>query len=274
MSIKDDDPYFSHPALSRSDIVDLLAGPNVYQARKENKKKSDALSFGTAFHMFLLEPERFKKEYAIAPEGMQFNRKDGIEWKKANEGKTPIKNSNFTMLCEMTTNIKNHSWLKDKFENATMEQCYYFNDEDTGEALKSRPDLVNIVKGCIIDFKTARTLNERSLAYEVIDLGYDIQGHLCVQAVLSKTGQYLPFYDVFIEKNPPYDLIITEITIDDLIRAAVKVRQAIEIYRTCKSANSWPSLKPKEPIKLNLGLIEREDREHEESEILDSNENW
>lgn len=264
-----DDPYFSNPALSRSDIVSLLRGPNYYKHYKDTEQKSKALDFGTAFHMYLLEPERFKKHYVVAPEGMKFNLKAGIAWKKEHEDKAILKCEDFNILMEMAANVKTHPWLADKFDGATMEQNYFFKCPETGEPLKSKPDLVNLLKGCIIDFKTSRTLNERQLGYEAVDRGFDVQGAMCVNAVASKTGLYLDFYDVFIEKNPPYDVLVTHITSEDLDRAYMKVVQAVHIYRECKSADLWPSLKPKEPIRLNLSFIEMEQHD-EEDETMDS----
>lgn len=254
--------YFTYPGLSRSDIVQLLRGPNYFRSYKKFEKKSPALDFGTAFHMALLEPTKFNDYYAVVPEGMKLNRKDGIEWKAQNEHREIIKFEDYEMLVSMCSSIKTHSWSVGLFENPKIEKMLLFEFE--GEKLKAKPDLFSHV---IVDFKTTRSLNERTLAYATIDHGYDIQAWMCREAVRQNTGEDLKFYDFFVEKTRPYDTLVSEFWDEDYQRAEEKVRKAIAIYRECIKADIWPSLRSKDPIRLNLSFVGDEAHEEEQDEL-------
>lgn len=257
--------YFEHPALSRTDIVELLKGPNYFRAYKDNPKKSPALDLGTAFHMMLLEPVRFNEEYAVIPQGMKLNRKDGIEWKAQNEHKEILKYEDYEMIVSMTCSVKTHEFCSGLFERAIIENAFYFKHTETGHDLKAKPDLFS--NNIIVDFKSARTLNERKLSYETIDRGYDIQAWMCREAVLQSTGELCEFYDVFVEKVPPYDVLITSFDYEDFARAERKVSEAVLVYRECIKRGLWPSVRPKTPQRLPLSTVIEEPYEEYENDL-------
>lgn len=64
--------YYDHPALSRSDLKDILTSPNFFYGKKIlgliDQKESYAMDFGTKAHMALLEPDKLKREYLILEE--------------------------------------------------------------------------------------------------------------------------------------------------------------------------------------------------------------
>ena len=82
--------YHESRAIGHSSVHDFITrGPafwfHKYMARLPNNESSDSLDFGSAFHAAILEPQRFEKDYVIAPDGMKFNTKDGRIWKKEKE---------------------------------------------------------------------------------------------------------------------------------------------------------------------------------------------
>lgn len=65
------DEYHAYPAVSRSQIVTLVQRSELYRAMYEDKtipgEESEALSFGSHFHMRVLEPDRWKREIVVLP---------------------------------------------------------------------------------------------------------------------------------------------------------------------------------------------------------------
>lgn len=55
-------------AIGHSSLVKVLRSPAHFQQEMLHRKETDAMALGTAFHMALLEPERFEAEYAVMDE--------------------------------------------------------------------------------------------------------------------------------------------------------------------------------------------------------------
>ena len=64
--------YRQHPAISNSDLTLINKSVEHYQYNKLNPKApTPAMKFGTAFHCYVLEPQKFKKTYVTLPAGIK-----------------------------------------------------------------------------------------------------------------------------------------------------------------------------------------------------------
>lgn len=60
--------YREAEGISRSDLFKISRSPKHFKYEQENPaEQSKALLFGIALHSYVLEPEKFKEEYAIIP---------------------------------------------------------------------------------------------------------------------------------------------------------------------------------------------------------------
>src|ERR1700684_2782576 len=67
------DDYHNSDPISRSRIKTYIESPFKYQAmylseNRPTQKQSDDMKFGSAFHTYILENDKFSSEYVIEPE--------------------------------------------------------------------------------------------------------------------------------------------------------------------------------------------------------------
>lgn len=154
--------YHGGPGISKSQLDDIAINPAIFQWRKgapEDDEKKAALDMGTALHCLLLEPDEFDKRFIVAPE---FNR-------RTNEGKTSEKA--FLQDCAglgmtvmnaeegrklklMRASALAHPaarWLLEA--EGHQETSIYWNDDQTGELCRIRPDKFLSGQPVIVDVK-------------------------------------------------------------------------------------------------------------------------
>lgn len=162
--------YRRDPALSRSDLVNLLDSPRTYYdkspmnpARKDDSgKQKDYMLFGEAFHTALFEPEKFKERYNVLVSG-QFN--DGT-------GPTKILTiEQFERIRDAVTVIREGEDSSLFLSGGYGEVVIIF--QYAGLRFKTRHDYFTIAS--TTDFKTTHTLHEGVIKREFEKFGYDIQ---------------------------------------------------------------------------------------------------
>lgn len=159
--------YHKDPALSRSDMVNLLDTPNSYWKNsfmnpdRSRKKASDPMDYGSAFDCLMFDGlKAFEKKYRIV--GLD-------EW--TSENKEFITHDNYFKIAE---SIKVLRKGKDStlFLSGGLPQVTIIFDE-LGMRFRTRHDFFTPVLST--DFKTARNLHEGHLKRAFIEYGYDIQ---------------------------------------------------------------------------------------------------
>jgi hypothetical protein len=250
--------YHAADAISRSGLVKFIQGPNHYKAYKEDPPKSSpAMNIGSAFHTLVLEPHLFNDEFLVAPEGMKFNTKAGIEFKKENVGKTIIKHDEMKSISAMAELLLAHPTFQVIKEKSHIEQSFFWEQE--GVKLKTRPDMVAPELNLICDIKTTSFLNRRKLAYKVRDFGYDIQAAMNIKACEEFYQKGFPgFVLIFIENKAPYDIVMYSLLPENIIAAINKFEKALPEFRECLKKDEWPSCQPLEIQPLDLGISEEE----------------
>lgn len=175
--------YHADPAIGSSGLKKFMECPALYYAHyinpkgKENRPKSDALTFGSQAHLKLLEPDVFEESFMVSEEFSVLksgeNKGASVPMNKAHAsyksfaaecrkaGKEPLLHSDFEMLCEMAAMLKNDPLINACFTGVGQNECSFFaKDEITGLVMKSRPDRVVNLQGVggykyiIIDYKT------------------------------------------------------------------------------------------------------------------------
>jgi hypothetical protein len=102
-------------------------------------------------------------------------------------------------------------------------------------------------EGWIVDLKTIRSADDRSIRYAIDDYGYDIQLGLAAEAARHVLGvEAATFVLVFIETAPPYAPRIVELSADKIVVGRGKARRAIERFASCLSSGEWPAYEPTE----------------------------
>jgi hypothetical protein len=245
------DEYLAVPALSRSDIVKLLVSPLKYKEAED--KDTEAMEFGRAYHTYMLEIDRFEKEYIVKPKfkgkGSKARRE---EWEEENKDKNTITIEGKDALKAMCDRLYKHPiagpMLSDEGES---ELVVVWNDPITGALCKARIDRLNKKIPAEVDLKSCLDAREGPFKKSAWDKGYPIQAAFYRYGLYQVTGIEHPFYFIAQEKKPPYDLIVYKAGPDMLYHGQLACARGLAIYSECLRTDKWPGY-PEETKELGV----------------------
>lgn len=123
--------------------------------------------------------------------------------------------------------------------------------EYEGCKFKWRPDLETRRK--IVDWKTVSTddLSERSINSIIAKFGYDISAAFYLFMEHERTGQWKQFYWVFVSKVAPYDAVMVDASKwtyeydaeSDIVMpqvGAIKMKALLDLHIKCTRNGEWP----------------------------------
>jgi len=217
--------YYDRQEVSNSDIKLLLTSP-LHYIKKEKRKVTPAMEFGTNFHSFFLEGEKFGNETIITD--LNLTTKEGKEVKQQAEidGKTIIKQDDYYKFLAMSNNLRSHplSWIFDG--DIEVETEIYFNWENVD--CRSRLDMINHDIEAVIDLKT---IADCSKAENAVKFDYDTQGVFYPKAVFEKYGKHYDFIFAFVEKESPFGVKFITMSNDTKQRGFDKIMKGFDIYK-------------------------------------------
>lgn len=237
--------YHSKPGLSKTKLWCLYKEtPAKFKWLQEHPSPpTDAMMFGSALHKYVLEPDGFFDEYAVAPQvdrRTKAGKEAMLEFQESAQGKDIVSADDMVLIGEMTAAIRENP-RADFLLRGEVETSYYWQDEMTGLDCQARPDCLKIIgdKGIIVDLKTCRRADTDSMVRQAYDLGYDMQAFMFREAVEKERGIKCDFIFACIEKEPPY--LINILQADDLMfqSGEDRFREAIGIYKSCSDSGNW-----------------------------------
>lgn len=251
--------YHADKAISRSAVMKFLQSPHKYWAeyldpdrqRKALNGTSSALIFGNAFHTFVLEPEKFVEQFAIKPEPVLL--KDvGREAYDSNKKliaeleastRTLITATEYHILKSMYASLWNNREARGLIEGAVYESSYFWQDDQTGLIVKSRPDILR--ENAIIDLKTCHSADTRTYQKEMYQYGYYIQGAMIREGVKQLTGQDIPtVVNICVEKTYPFEVGIKIISEEALDAGHHKFKSALLSLNQSIKEDVWTGYDP------------------------------
>lgn len=234
---------------------------------REEPESEDHFVFGRAAHALILGDEDFNAGFAIIPKdaprkptAAQISaRNEGRISDKAaesfafwdafhiqNETKDFLKEEDLETIHGMAEAITKHP-LAPTILHGQPEQSLIWQDRKTGIWLKSRLDVL-VSTGDFADLKSTHQKSETLIWKQIRDHGLDMQmglGTMGVENVLD-----IPFnadvYEgkscifVFVYKKRPFHVMPVELPFDDVYRARIKCRAAINTMHQCITDNYWP----------------------------------
>lgn len=245
--------YAAYEGINSSGLKHILRSPAHYYEYRYNRveeKDSDALIFGSLFHYAVLEPDLFSKKYIVKPK-FDMRTKDGkvqdFEWMKeyVRNDTILVPERMSKRLNEMVNKVLTHTRARDLLSKGVRETTLFWNDRETGELCKCRPDFIS-AQGHLIDIKTSKDAREQKFSKDILNYQYHIQAaHYCEGGRVTK--QYDPDVFIFlvIEKDPPYEIGIypsgsSVLGVGDQDRST-----AMQIYAKCRKENRWPGYNSK-----------------------------
>lgn len=251
----DERDYRNGPGISRSDLLLINRSYRHYLQSKTINKETPALYFGKAFHMALLEPDKFDDTYINEKDFLseeayikEFTKDIKRRTKAGKEeyveklprlkesyklyakdfiGKIAMKPEVREIIEQMTEKIRQHPLVKQFFKNSELESSYYGYDPIYGFLRKSRLDLITDTE--IIDFKTTLDASLNRFSRDIVNYMLHFQAAYYLDVARLAGFRFKRFMFVCVEKEPPY-----EVAIYDLNSSAIEVGHEIMERLLCK----------------------------------------
>jgi hypothetical protein len=238
-------------SLSASGAKRLLppSCPALFRHYQDHPPESTAVfDFGHAAHKLVLG----EGAPLAVLDADDWRTKAAQDWRKAvrAEGSVPLLKAEHEQVLAMAAALRGHpiaSALFDPERGGQPEQNLFWRDYGSDVWRRARldwlPDWQNIHQRPVIgDYKTTVSADPvAAIPKHILNFGYHQQAAWYLDGVRELLpGSDPAFVFVFQEKAPPY--LITVCELDDIAERAGRRRnaEAIERYRDCRDAGTWP----------------------------------
>lgn len=213
--------------------------------QRDEDEETVATSFGTAFHMLLLEPQEFARAYAIKPDGMNFSTKEGKAWRAEIEaaGLEIVSEAEMKRMQRMKDEIAAHRIGRLILERkAKAEATMIARDPETGLWLKARPDfLMPDAPALTVNLKTANKPNPRAWQRQASDLGYHISAAFTRRvAKLLGLHDALPYAFLVVGSKAPHLPFVATLKDSAMAWGDLIVTRALRTFADCLASGKWP----------------------------------
>lgn len=245
--------------ISKSGLTLLKQSPAHFKYGEPPAETPDML-FGRMYHCFILQPEKFEKEYFILEEeeiinslllkGFKSPRSTGEykAWMKDIEekasGKTIISKADFERLKEMRERLMEHPYTKMLLSSGIAEQGIMGKIQTSvGEiGVKFIPDQRNDKKRIILELKTARNASRKEFPKEAVKHDYHIQAAMYSDLMELFYGDNRPvkFFFIVQEKEKPYAFNLFEPSAQFIQQGRYEYQLLMQLYKYCLDNDYWP----------------------------------
>lgn len=230
--------------------------PAQYLADKESliEKKSPALKLGSAAHMALLEPDRFKKTYHITPKG--FVRAHHKKWKdEIAELEAAEALGRIELPFTVAVTVENLMWgmernkdVLKKFMAAPKEQSAFWFDKTFQIWRRARFDFFPVDGHRIYaDYKTIAPreggMTDKAIEKNMASYGYCNQADWYLDAVRALDLNDDPVFCFIFQETlkGPHEIAIRNLDASDMADAKMQNAKAMDLFAEALDTGYWPS---------------------------------
>ena len=242
-----DRDYNAMEGIRRSDLWKIKQSPLHFRWHMDHPEEpTPALIFGRAMHKYLLEPETFRDEFAIAP-SCDRRTKEGRriyeDFADSVGDREVLTLDDMERIGEMKRALIANEDVADLFVRIIhTEKPFQWIDVETREVCKVKADAIidwgNDMK-YIIDYKTTVSCADGAFERSVRKYGYDFQAGMYVEGVNSAMLDYLGFIFIAQEKDPPYASRVYWCDTGFIKRGIAEFHDLLRTYHECKETNTW-----------------------------------
>jgi hypothetical protein len=204
------DDYRALPAIANSDLSRLRDALDGRPPRRDSGLNAGALSFGTAFHTALLEPD----EYQAGQPGL-----------------------NDTLIWWLVEGVKLNTELSRLLAHGLTERSALFTEPTTDTMCKLRADLVLDQPDqpyTIVDFKTTMARDAEHFRWQCSAYDYDRQAAFYTDALHAER-----FLLVGVQKVEPFGVFPLEVPVDMLAEGRRKYMHLLKLLRAPGTAPAF-----------------------------------
>lgn len=159
------------------------------------------------------------------------------------EGRIPLLSKEWEVVCEMEDAVREqlavHAAEPPLFTDGKPEQTLVWMDGDV--LCRARLDWLRDDLATIDDLKTtARSADPEAYSRALFKVGGDVQAAFYLRGLKALTGYDAEFRWCVVESSPPYAVSVISPAPDVLALGDSKVKYALEVWKRCLAADSWP----------------------------------
>lgn len=239
--------YHSQSGISASGLKQVKKSPAHY--KYEEIEQTPAMYFGSMYHAFVLENERFYKEYTVVDPSKRPDQKFGMSaianklWFETFDN--PITIETHEQLKAMREALFRHPYAKSLLTGGEVEHSYYCELDIGPEKplqVRFRPDNVKHNKRIVVDLKTAADASADGFKTAAAKHDYQIQAALyadLMELIMDEPLGY-QFFFVAQEKKVPYAFNIFEASPQFRSVGRYEYEILLMLYAYCLEADKWP----------------------------------
>ena len=251
--------YFQENSISVSGLKKLKVSPMHYKEAEEIEP-TDAMTFGSAYHCFVLEPDKFDKEYyvfddsaicgALIAKGAKSPRatNDYKTWEKQemsfSDGKVLLDKEDFEKIKAMKYRLFSHPYAKMLLTNGEPEVGIGgVLQTSVGEInIKFKPDYLKPKRRVIVDLKTCADASIDGFTRAAADMDYHIQAAFYSDMIELMTGDKMQQTFIFIaqEKKKPFAFNLFECSPQFIGQGRYEYEMLLQLYKYCIDNDKWP----------------------------------
>ncbi len=253
--------YYGRLALSNSGMGELLRCPAHLKAMLDrcgqDDKTNDAFTAGSLLHCMVLEPSEVSSRYRVKVN--RGNTKAGKEEaEKATEDGVQLVSQDMWETCSVMADAAlRHPVMRSAHAAGDLrtEQSVYWTERGGTVPCKARVDALVTLPNyglCAIDLKTTRDASLAAIEKSLYTYGYHRQAAWYLRGLRSAGMEVRAFLFLFVEKEPPYLTVATNISEGAQELALDEIRNCVDTFADCMASGIWPGYTESPVIELDL----------------------
>lgn len=246
-------------AINQTLLKKILFSPAEFRADQLGllpEKESKVFAFGTAWHTYVLEGvEVFVDRYLVTPKVDRRTKKGKADWAAfliTAAGREILDAEEWERAKGMGEAVRTHPGASRIFERGPETECaIVWRDAITGELCKCLLDcLIDDEWVTLADLKSAISAAEADFARQLANYGYAFQAAFYLSGARAILGDrdcnfvFVPCEKEAKQVNSKGQLVhgcaTWQVAPRTLRKGWEHVREALELYATCKQSGNWP----------------------------------
>lgn len=210
------------------------------------RPETPALFVGHAFHVAVLEPERFEVEYASMPDFGDGRtapaKKRRSDWMATHAGKRALEHQEHAALVGMARAIHAHPLAHELCTAPGLnELSALWKDEKTGLTAKCRVDRFTSVFGysTIVDLKSSRDASWKMFRKDIEKFNYASQGAFYLQGFDALSPMPRKYVFVVVESEAPHGVAVYELDETSILEGRKRCRRWLDMYSEATKTGVW-----------------------------------
>lgn len=164
------------------------------------------------------------------------------EWMQNNGHRTVLTAEQWDQLHRMRDAVMDHPAARALLAGVPgqAELSVYWNDPQTGELCRCRPDYWRS-DDLLVDLKTTDDASPEGFAKSIANWRYDVQAPFYMDGVQLATGRKpRGFVFIAVEKKPPFAVGVYVLDADSVEIGRAQYKADLQTYARCKRTGEWP----------------------------------